>query len=293
MDKSAKEKYLIIGADDFGICPSVNKAIIQLLEQGKITSVNIIAQADCADEAIAYVVERGLSAGAHLTLNSDQKQHPWKAISKAESICDKDGFLYYDTGDFARLAKSKDVTRECRAQIEALIAKGVSLDHIDSHSGTLYGINKRLFFINAFRLCREYNLPFRFPVQAGFLDDYFAGGAPFIVKAAFKAVAALAGAMRVKLIDNMVTNPYPVNKIQNYSALEEYYIKAIKNLPYGVSEMFLHPAYYCPVFSPLTEEWKKREWELEFLLSNALENTIKNEGIKLISYKDLYALKAQ
>lgn len=293
MYSNIQEKYLIIGADDFGICPSANKAIKELYDCSKITSINIIAGSSYVDEAIEYVINKGCSVGAHLTLNSDQSQHSFKAIRRDSSISDSAGNLYADANVFADKAKSRDVTLECKAQIEFLLDKGIHLDHIDNHSGTLYGINKRLFFINAFRIAREYNLPFRLPIKPDFLADYFEKGIPLVLKLAYKVIVAIAKAMQVQLIDNMISHPHSVDRIKDYSTLKGYYLDSLRCLKAGVTEMFLHPSYYCPIFSPLTKEWKKREWELEFLHSKELQDTINNEGIKLISYADLPRIKVR
>lgn len=284
-----KEKYLIIGADDFGICPNANQAIKELYESGYISSVNIIAGASCTADAIEYAIEHNMPTGVHLTLNSDCKEHPWHAISGVSSITDQQGYLYSDTNLFAKYAKSKDVSAECKAQIDFLVDKGVCVDHIDNHCGTMYGINGRLFFVNAFSLCREYNLPFRFPKRGDFLQYYFEKSVPFYVKIAFNMVVATGRIMGVKLIDNMISNPYPIKEIASCKALGDFYIDCLRNLPYGVSEMFLHPAYYSKIFSPLTKEWQKREWEAEFLASGRLQSVIKDEGVKVISYRERYA----
>jgi len=286
-DKKIKEKYLIIGADDFGICPSANKAIIDLYEQGRISSTNIIAGAPYAKEAIEYAKASGIPTGVHLTLNSDAIEHPWQALAGVSSITDDKRNLLTDTNVFAKAAKSKDVTAECKAQVDLLLGSGVPIDHIDNHSATLYGINKRLFFINAFTLCRKYNLPFRFPKRLDFLSFYFPKGIPWFIKAVFATIVGIARLMRVGLVDHIVSNPYPIAEIKDYQALCDFYLQELDKLPYGITEMFLHPAYSCPIFSPLTKEWKKREWEAEFLASGSLQQAIAEKGIKVISYKTI------
>ena len=282
-------RKLIINADDFGISKATNKAIKELLLSKKITSVSLLSVADEAEEALAIAKELGISVGAHLTLNSDFSFNPWKAMISGTTLCDSAGFLLTDTKLLAQIAKGKDVTKECVAQIEYILNFGVKIDHIDNHSGTMYGINMRLFFINAFKLARKYNLPFRFPKGNGFLNDYFKEVVPSIVKVAYKAIVLTGRVMRVKLLDEMITNPYRICDIPDYNVLEYYYLNAIRNIKEGVSELFLHPSYYCPEISPYDEEWKKREYELEFLNSPALEKTLTDEGIELISYADLVA----
>lgn len=88
-------------------------------------------------------------------------------------------------------------------------------------------------------------------------------------------------------IDDTVSNPYSITEIDNYKNLEEYYLKAISNLQHGTTELFMHPSYPSKELSAYTKEWKKREYELEFLNSNAFEKRLKDEGVELINYTQL------
>lgn len=282
-------KKLIINADDFGISEATNRAIRELFKDKKITSCSLLACGGAAEDALNIAKEDGLRVGVHLTLNSDFKEFPWKSLGAKDgfSLADENGNLFWDTKIVAKRAKGKDVTAECLAQIKKVADAGVKIDHIDNHSGTMYGINLRLFFINAFRLARKNNLPFRFPRGGGFLEGFFKGGVPAVIRFAHKAVVLTSKVMRAVTIDEMISNPYPIKDIPDYKALRDYYVKEIRGIKEGVTELFLHPSCYCPVLSPLTPEWKKREYELEFLMSGELDGIIREEGIELISYGDI------
>lgn len=279
-------KKLIINADDFGICEATNKAIKELIAAKKITSVSLLAVGDAAEEAIDISKELGIKAGVHLTLNSDFSEKPWKAVSGAESIA-KNGMLFSDTNLLAKSAKSRDVTQECKKQIDFITNAGVALDHLDNHCGTMYGINGRLFFINAFRLARQYRLPFRFPKKGGFLNGYFGGNAPAVIKAAHKAVVFTGKVMGARLPDDIITHPYPMKDIPDYRSLEKYYLDAVSEMGEGVTEMFLHPSYDCAEFAALTKEWTKRQYELELLFSEKFSQRLSDEGIELTNYETL------
>jgi predicted glycoside hydrolase/deacetylase ChbG (UPF0249 family) len=279
-----QNKKLIINADDFGICQETNKAIKELFLAKKITSTSLLAVGDAAEDALNIAKELGIKVGAHLTLNSDFETQPWRSLSAAQSIS-KDGRLFSDLAILSKNAKSADVTLECKKQIEFITQAGVELDHLDNHSGTMYGINGRLFFINAFRLARQYRLPFRFPKRGGFLDGFFGGKAPAIIKAAHKTVAFVGKIMGARLVDDMISNPYSIKDIPDYNALEKYYLEAVTGIGEGVTEMFLHPSYASPKLSIMTQEWTKRQYELEFLFSGKLEKRLADEGIELVSYE--------
>lgn len=283
-------KYLIINADDFGVCTQTNRAIAELFDAKKITSTNLLMSAEGTAEAVQLIQQHSYNFGVHLALNSDFQQYPWDALHKSGSLADPNGKLYFDTAYIAKHAKGKDVTRECIAQIEACLSYGITPDHLDNHCGTMYGINMRLFFINAFRLSKNYNLPFRFPKRGTFLRGYFGGKVPAYVKAAHKAVVMCAKIMGATVIDDMITNPYPIKDIPDYKALEDYYLSQISGITDGITELFMHPSYDAPQYSAITVEWKKRLYELDFLFSPALEKRLSDEGIQLISYNDISSI---
>lgn len=281
-------RYLIINADDFGYCPETNRAVAELMESGNITSTSLISCAPAAEEAADIAVKKGFSVGAHLTINSDADNYLWKACTGSSSLTDEDGFLLSDTERLARKAKGRDVETECLAQLDYLINKGVSVDHIDNHCGTLYGINKRLFFINAFRISRAYKLRFRFPSETLFFAELLGKEPPFILKALHKGIVITAKIMKAGLINNMYSNPQAISEISSFAGLEEYYLNLLTGLTDGINEIFLHPSYDAPYLN--LPEWKKRCYELEILTGQRFMTRIREEGIRLISYKDISSL---
>ncbi|MDD3946707.1 MAG: ChbG/HpnK family deacetylase [Clostridia bacterium] len=281
-------KQLIINADDFGICTETNKAIAELYQAKKITSTSLLVSAEASSEAIQIIKDKKLDFGVHLTLNSDFQSYPWDAVSPRKSnLADNNGKLFADTAYIAKHALSKEVTAECEAQINKCKSLGISPDHLDNHCATMYGMNGRLFFINAFRLSKRYHLPFRFPKRNSFLNGYFGGQTPFYIRTAHKGVALCAKILGATIIDDMITNPYSIKDIPDYKTLENYYLRAISTIKDGVTELFLHPSYDAPKYSAATAEWKKRQYELAFLFSSSLEKRLQDEGITLISYKML------
>lgn len=285
------KKYLIINADDFGVCPETNKAVVELYTEKLITSTSILASGEAVQDALSAARANNIKAGIHFAFNSDYPDRLWKAVSDKEqilSLVDNGGCFYNDVSLFNKGAVSRELDIEIMNQYKLISESGVSVDHADSHCGTLYGINKRLFFINAFRFCKKTALPFRFPKNPAFLKDYFNGSVPAVLKAAHKAVILISKLYNVKLIDDMVSNPYKIKDIPDYKALENYYIDKIRNLNYGVTELFLHPSYDAPCLN--SGEWKKRVYELELLHSQSFKAALDESGAELCSYGILNTL---
>ena len=285
-----KQRYLIINADDFGISRSTNEAILQLFQAEKITSAGILAPAPHADDACRLAKDHSLPVGVHWTLHSDWPgENAWKPCAKREktsSLLQEDRL----TWDKARVskAKSSEVTAELEAQYQYLISHGCRIDHADSHGGTLYGTNGRLFFINAFRLCQKYNLPFRFAKKESFLVRQFGNHPGLSLQLAQKAIVGCSRIYRVSLLDDFYSEPHAVSRIQGLADLKAYYEKQLGTLTGDIAEVFLHPS--CPDDALLqrTNEWQKRIWEYEYLKSGDLIKAAGEQGFTVVSWKEAF-----
>ena len=279
-------RYLIINADDFGLTCAGDRAIRQLFAGKRITSTTILAPARFAADACAAAKEDSLPVGVHWTLHAEWAEERWQPCAGADrvpSLCE-DGALLPDAKRMGQQAKNGDVTRELEAQLAFFGEHGVAPDHADSHGGTLYGINGRLFFLNAFRLCKKARLPFRFPRRAAFLTRQFGHEPSALLIGAHRAIVATADAYGVRLIDDFITNPYPVAKIGGVSALASYYERELSQAQAGITEVFLHPSIPDDALLARTPEWQKRVWEYEYLSSDAFLNFVEREGFQLCSW---------
>lgn len=272
-------KYLIINADDFGYNDEQNAAIKELLSNALITSTSVLTVCEKSKEAVAFAKERAVDVGVHLTINSDNAAEKWHSISNVKSFS---GGLPSEQKDLIFHTTRRDVRQELEAQYDFITKAGATVDHADNHCATLYGINGRRFYIDAFDFCAKYNLPFRFPKTSGFLERQLGRIIPNILKT-YQQMIVHAGEKRgVKMLDDLVSNPWSIKRIKDYNTLEKYYLDAIDNCIDGVTEMFLHPAL------PICEnqgEWQKRVFEYEILKSGCLLDRAKQKGIEVVSWK--------
>ena len=272
-------KYLIINADDFGYNDEQNAAIKELLQDGLITSTSVLTVCEKSKEAVAFAKESAVDVGVHLTINSDNSDKKWQSVSNAKSFA---GGLPSEQKDLIFHTTRRDVRQELEAQYDFITKGGATVDHADNHCATLYGINGRRFYIDAFDFCAKYNLPFRFPKTSGFLERQLGCKIPNILKT-YQQMIVRAGEKRgVKMLDDLVSNPWSIKRIKDYNTLEKYYLDAIDNCIDGITEMFLHPAL------PLENEqgeWQKRVFEYEILKSGCLLERAKQKGIEVVSWK--------
>ena len=134
------ERYLIINADDFGMCRAANFGVFDLLKSGGITSSTIMAPCGWAPEAVKFAKEHPeFAIGVHLTTTSEWDNYRWGPVSSTPnaSLRDKDGYFYHECDDFEKHADLEEVKAEMIAQIEKLKALGLNPSHIDNHMGSL------------------------------------------------------------------------------------------------------------------------------------------------------------
>ncbi|MGN1417695.1 MAG: ChbG/HpnK family deacetylase [Acutalibacteraceae bacterium] len=274
-------KYLIINADDFGYNEQQNAAIEELLKNQLITSTSVLTVAPKAKQAVDFSNENNIDVGVHLTINSDYEDKKWQSLSDADSF--KNGLPHNQKELIFKTAR-KDVRNELECQYRFITENGGTVDHADNHCATLYGINGRRFYLDAFDFCAQHSLPYRFPKTSGFLERQLGRSVPGIAKK-YQSMIVHAGQKRgVKMLDDLVSNPWSMSRIKDYNTLEKYYLDAVDHCIDGVTEMFLHPA--LPIEESQNQgEWQKRVFEYQILKSGCLLERAKQKGVIVVSWK--------
>jgi hopanoid biosynthesis associated protein HpnK len=126
-----------VNADDFGLAPGVNRAILELHAAEVLTSATLMAQAPATEEAVKMALAMPtLGVGCHVVLVDGNPVSDKRAIP---SLVDRVTGLFYPTlGSFlkrhftARI-RSAEVEAEAAAQIALLQSFGLRLTHVDTH----------------------------------------------------------------------------------------------------------------------------------------------------------------
>ena len=272
-------KYLIINADDFGLNKEQNEAIKDLLNNKLITSTSLMSVAAEATDAVSFAKDIDFPVGVHITLNSDEEAYRYPPLTGAESL-GKD-YLWLQSKNLTFKAKRKDVRAELEAQYRYIADKSAKVDHADSHCGTVYGINGRRFYLDALDFCNDHNLPFRFPKTVGFLERQIGMKIPSPIVKLQQMIVHSAEKRGIKLLDDLVSNPWSMEKIKDYETLKKYYLDAVDNCINGVTEIFLHPALPNKSYG---KQWQKRDFEYQLLRSGDLLQRAKDKGIEVVGW---------
>jgi len=132
----SRVKRIILNADDFGLAPSINAAVIEASRNGYLTSTSLCVMGPVAEEAAAAVGELPrLSVGLHLALVDETPAAP---VSEIPSLINSEGRLPRSGLEFTRRwsvgqISARDVAREVAAQWTRAERLGVRPTHFDSH----------------------------------------------------------------------------------------------------------------------------------------------------------------
>lgn len=296
------EKYLIINADDFGMCRSANYAVYDLLQKGSITSATIMAPCGWSAEAARFAHEHPEYAiGVHLTTTSEWNDYRWGPVSSGDtsSLRDEQFCFYHRVRQFEENADLHQVEQEIRAQIEKLKAMGLTPSHLDNHMGTLYGIKTGRFELleKTLEIAAEYKLPFRMPkilADAEFENSMLGiAVSPEIVRGILNKLSALADAKGVVTPDFLMPGEWSGPQKESYENYKEYIYELYRKFPEGVTETYIHPALETEELKGTTSVWQRRVWEYRLFSDPQTLQHIHALGIKLINYRDLYQMRCK
>jgi chitin disaccharide deacetylase len=285
-------RRLIINADDFGLTPGVNRAILEAHEHGVVTSTTLMANSLAFEEAAQLAQSRSsLSTGCHVVLLDGK---PLIDPGRLPSLVDgKDGNSFRDgvSGFVLRTLCGRidpdQVEAETTAQIRKLQSHGIDVSHVDSHKHThmfppaLQGILRaaRTCGVTAIRNPFEVVAANFVRLQRGLWERY----------AQVKTLHGLAGYFRKAVAKAGLRTPDGTLGIVATGHLNPDLFREIAdNMPEGTWEFVCHPGYLdADLRSIATRLRESRVEELAVLTSPATRATLERQGVQLISYRDL------
>ena len=285
-------KYLIVNADDFGMCKSANEAVFELFESGNLLSSTIMMPCPAAEDAVKFsIAHPEYAIGIHTTLTSEWKTYRWKPLTEGKSLLDGEGFMWKESCMVEKNAKYDEIEKEVRAQIDKALEMGMKPSHIDNHMGSLYGNKTGRFSLLklAYKICSDYKLPYRMFIKAD--KRVLPAGTPlFLLNAAAKMSLHWAKKYNVKTIDYLLFPDWGTKEMKNCKSYEEYRKLILDiwiNIPDGITETFVHPALESDELKSIMGSWKHRVWEYELLKDPYTHKFLEDNGVKLISYREV------
>ncbi len=256
--------YLIVRGDDIGFSHAANVGCIASYKNGIMRSVELMPSCPWFPEAVKMLKEvPGLDVGIHLALTSEWANMKWRPLTTAPSITDDDGYFYpmvWKNGNFPANTSLEEanweideIEQELRAQIE------LTLRHIPyaTHAGIHMAASKLDPQIGELmeRLRAEYNLEINMESHG------------------------------VKRFEGWGDAGSLDERIKNFT-------DNLEKLEPGIYLFVEHPAINTPELQSIWHTGyenvaEDRDWVTKVLISEIVMDAIKENGINLISYKDL------
>lgn len=288
-------KYLIVNADDCGMCHSANKAVFELFEGGFIKSSTIMMPCPAAKEAVEYAAQHPEFAfGVHTTLTNEWDSHRWKPLTAGKTLVGEDGYMWRTSEQVEKNASYADIEAEVRAQIELAHSLGMKPSHVDNHMGTLYGHYTGRFGLGklALRLCGEYGYSYRFFTK---YDKRIAPeGIPRWLYQGITLLTKIWGKRYKTLMPDYLLFPDWTDDLRvSYEHYRETILKIWADIPDGITETFVHPALETDELKSIVGLWRDRVWEYQLMKDPYTHRFLKEHGVELINYRDLERIKGK
>lgn len=276
------KKYLILNADDYGLCYAANEAVQRLFDRGFVTTTTLMTPCPWAeDAALRALSDPRMTVGLHITTTNEYARYKWGPVDRScASLMDDRGYLYPTARESLAHATAEDMEKEINAQYDWMASRGLPPEHADSHMATVYGYLGPSHMEAVFRLCAAHGLNFRMPR----MPETFVSSVPPELKAMMAKVSEIADSLRVGLPNGLFTCDFDVKPGDTYEGFRKYYLSRIEQAPDGVSELFMHPCIETEELKYINPQWQKRVWEYQLLQDDEVLRFIQRQGIELTTY---------
>ena len=289
-------KYLIVNADDFGMCQSANAAVFDLFERGTLLSSTVMMPCPAAEDAVKWSSEHPeYAVGVHLTFTAEWGSYRWRPLTDSPSLIDKTGYMWHECPGVQLHAKNSEVRREIHAQVDRALELGLKPSHIDNHMGSLYGYSTGRLGLLPLTLAAvaEYGLPYRLYTKAD--RRVCVPGVPYpLFAASAKLTSKWVKKYGVIVPDYLMFPDWhrlEKNGVRSFDDYKRAILKIWTDLPDGVTETFVHPSVESDEIKGITARWQWRVWEYELFRDPDTRPYLEEHGVKMINYRDLVKLK--
>ncbi len=237
-------KRLIVTADDFGASTEINEAVGQAHGKGVLTTASLMVSAPATDDAVrrAHALET-LRVGLHVVLVDGAPTLPEASVTR---LLNGEGRFMDDPIEagmrfyFSRRARAQ-LESEIRAQFEAFAATGLALDHVNAHHN--FHLHPTVAEI-VLRLATEFGAPAVRVPDEPVLEAMCRDRSERRRRRRQRALLGpFASRLRARADRLGLATPDAVFGFYDTGAMDtEKLVRAIANVPDGVTEIYLHPA---------------------------------------------------
>jgi predicted glycoside hydrolase/deacetylase ChbG (UPF0249 family) len=273
-------KRLVINADDLGLHTRIDEGIFAGHTDGVLTSATVLATGPTAPEAIRRATKNRLSLGLHLCLTTHLTP---AAPAREVRWLAPGGRFRRDWGELSaawlsRLVPAEEIVTEFHAQVRRARELGADIDHLDTHQH-LHLLPGMTSIVEV--LAAELGVPVRWPSERP--------NAHWLVHPRSAVKSALLGTL------SRVKQPRGIKRVKALGIFESgrlnerRLLRLIEQLGEGDHEIVTHPG-LDPGAVPQDPTWRY-DWEDELaaVLSPRVRDAIAQQGIELVTYRQLTA----
>jgi predicted glycoside hydrolase/deacetylase ChbG (UPF0249 family) len=268
---SARDRVIVINADDIGMCQATLPAFFNLLDSGLVSSGSMMVPCPWFPEAASVCRNRpSVDIGVHLTLTSEWSSYRWGPISthdRASGLIDAEGYFYRNQSLWER-PDPQVIRAEMRAQVNRAQKAGLDLTHLNCH----------MFATLDTRLVGQY-------VGLGF-DERL-------------PVLMVRQPQWVEILSEQAIKEWEEQGLPVFDHLRELYlnkpaegrlrqaIEVFETLPPGLTYLMIHPAQDTPELRAITDDWQQRVADYETFRSAELHDYVRKSGVQVIGWRAL------
>ena len=280
-------KRLIVTADDFGAAREVNDAVEAAHRGGILTAASLMVSAPEAADAVARArLMPSLRVGLHLVLVEGRPALPASAVPH---LVDGSGVFRRDMAAlgaamFFNPQAQRELASEITAQFEAFRASGLTLDHCNAHKHFhLHPVIGRLMV----QIGQRFGLrAVRIPLEPRHVLRKIEPQTP---RGPAWLTAPFARLLRGRVRAAGLIAPNHVFGLQWSGHMTKARLSGlIRNLPAGLSEIYLHPA--TGSFAGAAPNYHYRE-ELDALMAPEIVAASRDPSLKLGGFSDFPGLE--
>jgi hopanoid biosynthesis associated protein HpnK len=289
-------RRLIVNADDFGLTAGVNRGIVEAHTRGIVTSATLMANGRAFEDALRLTrTVPLLSVGCHVVLINGEPVLEAKQLHSLTSDSPggprfRNGLKSFAARALAGRLDPSEIEAEAKAQIRKLQSSGISISQVDTHKHTHLFPAVLRPLLRAARACGVPAIrnPFgpRMPLKSSDLVKR-----PNLWKrfAEVRILRTLALKFRDTVKGQGLVTPDGTLGIVVTGTLDEKLFRSIAAIiPEGTWEFVCHPGYNDDdLKSAKTRLRASRETELRVLTMPQARQLLSQQGIELISYREL------
>jgi len=170
--------------------------------------------------------------------------------------------------------KPAEALIEARAQVRKALDAGIDVTHLDTHMGAL---NYDPRYVQVYlQLGLEFDLPVRMPSQST------------AARFGFSELRKQFASKGIIFPDYLIFD----NLDEEKKGVKQFWMKTLRNLKPGVTELFIHAAMPTDELRHVTNSWKTRAEEYETFTNDAdVRRLVEEQGIIRIGYRPLRKLQ--